>query len=137
MAGKRKGKNFTGSAAAPVSDAVEGLSRPSSPARSLRLASPVSSLVGSAVSIPPMMPEDLPSGEPKLFYDVKLKERLLEEKAATLSTPCTGRQWKCWLESIRTSFGKLVLGGPSGSGEQNYTSKETWIMSKPPAASFS
>ena len=65
----------------------------------------------------------------KDYRDMKLKHRLLEEKAATLTNPCTGAQLKRWLESMRTCFGKLIRAGPSGSAKQNPTDKEAWIMS--------
>ena len=54
--------------------------------------------------------------------------RLIEDKAQTLSVPCTGLQLKTWLESIRTLAGKLIKQGPSGTAKKNPTEKEKWII---------
>ena len=54
--------------------------------------------------------------------------RLIDDKAQTLSVPCTGLQLKTWLESIRTSAGKLIKQGPSGTAKGNPTEREKWII---------
>ena len=64
----------------------------------------------------------------RAYRDNKRKERLYEEKAATLTTECTGKQLKTWLESMRTTFGKLKRAGPSGTEKPNPTDKESWIL---------
>ena len=63
----------------------------------------------------------------KDYTDSKVKQRILDEKAATLNPPRTGLQLKTWLDSMRTSAGKLIKQGPSGTAKLNPTVKEKWI----------
>ena len=62
------------------------------------------------------------------YKDTRKKDQMLEEMARTLETPCTGKQLKTWLESMRTQFGRLIRAGPSGSAKLNPTEKEAWVL---------
>ena len=64
----------------------------------------------------------------KDYKNTQKKDRMLEEKAKTLKTLCTGKQLKTWLESMRTAYGKLKKHGPSGAEKKNPTEKESWIL---------
>ena len=58
------------------------------------------------------------------WKNTQYKNRLYEEKGASLKPPVTGSNVKHWLETMRTQFGKLVKVGPSGSGTKLLTARE-------------
>ena len=51
-----------------------------------------------------------------------------EDKAKTLDPPLTSEELQRWFQSVRTKFGKLTGGPKSGSGAQNLTSREKWVL---------
>eukprot|EP00057_Strongylocentrotus_purpuratus_P021220 XP_011675694.1 PREDICTED: uncharacterized protein LOC105443788 [Strongylocentrotus purpuratus] len=63
----------------------------------------------------------------KEYKQANMKTRLYEEKAASLDPPCTAKQLKVWIDSMRTSVGKLTK-KKSGQEAKEYTDRERWIL---------
>ena len=65
----------------------------------------------------------------KGYRDNKLKMTLFEEKASSLGPRCTAQQLRTWIESMRTTVGKITRNtSDSRDDARTMTDREKWVM---------
>ena len=63
----------------------------------------------------------------KEYKQADVKTRLFDEKASQLEPPCAAKQLKVWIDSMRTTLGKLTK-KKSGQEAKEYMDREKLIL---------